>query len=168
MKKMKNMYAAEELTKKYAADMVDVLLLRTLKDLSRDDFWDFKGYLDKDILVGVKPIASSKVEYTNRMQTVTEMTRSYGKETAVKLAVKILKEMRNRKAAKELTKKYAAASRPAAASMSAQNGSVIIAPRVEGVHHTFNMPVPFLLLDVLENLSTDELNKFKWVLGLTS
>ncbi|KAJ4944471.1 hypothetical protein JOQ06_013014 [Pogonophryne albipinna] len=28
------------------------------------------------------------------------------------------------------------------------------------------MPVPFLLLEVLENLSTDELNKFKWFLGL--
>ncbi|KAI9525695.1 hypothetical protein NQZ68_006244 [Dissostichus eleginoides] len=28
------------------------------------------------------------------------------------------------------------------------------------------MPVPFLLLDVLENLSTKELKSFKWFLGL--
>ncbi|KAK5898979.1 hypothetical protein CesoFtcFv8_008503 [Champsocephalus esox] len=89
--------------------MVDKLLLGTLEDLDKGDFGTFKGFLSQENLDGVKPIAVSKLEDASRGQTVTRMTRSYGGEMAVEVAVKILKEMSNMKAAEKLTKKYAGA-----------------------------------------------------------
>ncbi|KAI4833172.1 hypothetical protein KUCAC02_016086 [Chaenocephalus aceratus] len=142
--------------------MVDKLLLGTLEDLGKDAFQDFKWYLSQENLDGVKPIPVSKLEDASRGQTVTQMTRSYGGETAVKVAVKILKEISNRKAAAELMEKYAemngaapssssaasppaasppAASPPAANTMLAQNGSVIVAPTVLGSLTTLNLTI---------------------------
>ncbi|KAK1886111.1 Interferon-inducible protein AIM2 [Dissostichus eleginoides] len=93
--------------------MVDVLLLRTLEDLGKEDYEKFKWFLNQENLAGVEPIAWSKLQYASRIETVSQMTRSYGKETAMKVAVEILKKMKNMYAAEELTKKYAAASPPA-------------------------------------------------------
>ncbi|KAL3066460.1 hypothetical protein OYC64_016418 [Pagothenia borchgrevinki] len=141
--------------------MVDKLLLRTLKDLGKDAFQEFKWHLKQENFVGVEPIAESDLEDADRGQTVTQMTRSYEETTAVEVAVKILKEISNRKAAAELTKKYAemvraasssssssaaaasppAASPPAANTMSAENGSVIVAPTVSGSIHTLNLTI---------------------------
>ncbi|KAI9518887.1 hypothetical protein NQZ68_034011 [Dissostichus eleginoides] len=141
--------------------MVDELLLWTLEDLGEDDFGTFKWYLDKENLDGVEPIPKSKLECASRTKTVSQMTRSYVEETAVKVAVEILRKMRNMNAAEKLTKKYAemnraalssssssaaaasppAASPPAAASMLAQDGSVIVAPRVSGSIHTLNLTI---------------------------
>ncbi|KAI4833175.1 hypothetical protein KUCAC02_016089 [Chaenocephalus aceratus] len=137
-------------------------------DLDKGDFGTFKGFLSQENLDGVKPIAVSKLEDASRIETVSQMTRNYGGEMAVKVAVKILKEMSNMKAAEKLTKKYAemngavpsssssaasppaasppaasppAASPPAANTMSAQDGSVIVAPTVSGSLHTLNLTI---------------------------
>ncbi|KAF3852619.1 hypothetical protein F7725_005974 [Dissostichus mawsoni] len=176
LKEISNRQAAAELTKKYAGavdlldlqllhlqlrldvgsgrecdrrsdtDMVDELLLWTLEDLGEDDFGTFKWYLDKENLDGVEPIPKSKLECASRTKTVSQMTRSYVKETAVKVAVEILRKMRNMNAAEKLTKKYAAtgppaASPPAANTMLAQDGSVIVAPTVSGSIHTLNLTI---------------------------
>ncbi|KAK5898984.1 hypothetical protein CesoFtcFv8_008508 [Champsocephalus esox] len=120
--------------------MVDELLLGTLDDLGKGDFQVFKGYLNQKNLAGVEPIAVSKLDDASRIETVSQMTRSYGGEMAVEVAVEILKKISNMKAAEELTEKYAemngaapssssaaaASSPPAANTMSAQNESVIV------------------------------------------
>ncbi|KAK1898888.1 Caspase b [Dissostichus eleginoides] len=93
--------------------MVDELLLWTLEDLGEDDFGTFKWYLDKENLDGVEPIPKSKLECANRTKTVSQMTRSYVEETAMKVAVEILRKMRNMNAAEKLTKKYAEMNRAA-------------------------------------------------------
>ncbi|KAL3066455.1 hypothetical protein OYC64_016413 [Pagothenia borchgrevinki] len=141
--------------------MVGKLLLGTLEDLVRDDFGKFKWYLCQENLDGVKPIAVSKLEDTSRIETVSQMISTYGEEMAVKVAVKILKQISNMNAAEKLTKKYAeingaapssssssssaasppADSPPAAYKMSAQNGSVIVAPTVAGSLHTLNLTI---------------------------
>ncbi|KAK5936176.1 hypothetical protein CgunFtcFv8_027708 [Champsocephalus gunnari] len=79
--------------------MVDELLLGTLDDLGKGDFQVFKGYLNQNNLAGVEPIAVSKLEDASRIETVSQMTRSYGGEMAVKRAVEVLKKMSNMKAA---------------------------------------------------------------------
>ncbi|KAL3066461.1 hypothetical protein OYC64_016419 [Pagothenia borchgrevinki] len=103
--------------------MVGVLLLGTLEDLGKDDFRDFKWHLKQDNLDGCKPIAVCKLEDASRTQIVTEMTRSYGEEMAMKVAVEILKKMKNMKAAAELTTKYAEMIRAASSSSSAAAAS---------------------------------------------
>ncbi|KAI9525702.1 hypothetical protein NQZ68_006251, partial [Dissostichus eleginoides] len=87
--------------------MVDKLLLRTLKDLGKDAFQEFKWHLNQKNLDGAEPIPVSDLEDADRGQTVSQMTNSYSEKTAVEVAVKILKEISNRRAAAELTEKYA-------------------------------------------------------------
>ncbi|XP_033985358.1 extracellular signal-regulated kinase 7-like [Trematomus bernacchii] len=108
--------------------MVDVLLLGTLEDLGKDDFRDFKWYLNQKNLDGCKPIAVCKLEDASRTKTVTEMTSSYGEEMAMKVAVEILKKMKNMKAAAELTKKYAEMIRAASSSSSSSSAAAASPP----------------------------------------
>ncbi|KAL3066462.1 hypothetical protein OYC64_016420 [Pagothenia borchgrevinki] len=105
--------------------MVDVLLLETLEELITDDFWKFKWYLDKKN--GVEPIPENDHKWANQMQTVTLMTRSYGEEMAVKVAVEILKKMKNMNADK-LTKKYAEMNRAPPSSSSSAAASPPASP----------------------------------------
>ncbi|KAL7404893.1 hypothetical protein ABVT39_020627 [Epinephelus coioides] len=128
---------------------VPQLLLETLEDLDDDDFEKFKWYLSMDILEGCKPIPKSRLGKAPRTDTVSRMTESYTKESAVKVTVEILRKMGNNNAAEKLKNRYAGApaASPAApvvppaapvappaapATMSAQHGSVIIAPTVSG------------------------------------
>ncbi|KAI4832616.1 hypothetical protein KUCAC02_015578 [Chaenocephalus aceratus] len=87
--------------------MVDKLLLRTLKDFRNEAFLEFKWYLNQKNLDGVEPIPLSDLEDADRGETVSQMTRSYSAEMAVKVTVKILKKMRNKDDGERLTKKYA-------------------------------------------------------------
>ncbi|XP_033943671.1 uncharacterized protein [Pseudochaenichthys georgianus] len=168
LKQMSKMYAAKELTEKYA-DRVGELLLETLESLGTEYFGKFKCGL---YIRTYKHITWRKLKDASRGQTVKQMTRILGEKMAVKVTVEVLKKMKNMKAAAELRKKYAemngavpsssssssssassspaasppaasppAASPPAAASMSAQNGSVIVAPRVAGSLHTLNLTI---------------------------
>ncbi|XP_075947776.1 caspase b-like [Anarhichas minor] len=123
------------------------LLLEILEDLIEDDFNEFKWLLENG--VDFKPIARSHLENAKRRDTVRKMIDTYREEMAVKIAVGVLKEMGNNNAAEKLKNSYAAggntatpststsaAAPPAApaapASMTAQQGSIIIAPNVTG------------------------------------
>ncbi|XP_049900336.1 uncharacterized protein LOC126390196 isoform X2 [Epinephelus moara] len=123
-----------------------------LEDLGDDDFETLKWYLSMDILEGCKPIPKSRLGKAPRTDTVSRMIESYGEESAVKVTVEILRKMGNINAAEKLKNRYAAplaapaappaapvlppaapvASPAAPATMSAQHGSVIIAPTVSG------------------------------------
>ncbi|KAL7404457.1 hypothetical protein ABVT39_015048 [Epinephelus coioides] len=87
---------------------VPQLLLETLEDLGDDaDFEKFKWYLSMDILEGCKPIPKSCLGKAPRTNTVSRMTESYTKESAVKVTVEILRKMGNNNAAEKLKNRYA-------------------------------------------------------------
>ncbi|XP_042372787.1 pyrin-like [Plectropomus leopardus] len=121
------------------------LLLKTLEGLRKDDFETFKWYLTMEVLEGCSPIPVCHLEEASRTNTVKRMTENYGEDSAVKITIEILKKLGNNNAAEELKKKYAASpaapvappaapvAPPAApATISAQSGSVIIAPTITG------------------------------------
>ncbi|XP_070776903.1 NACHT, LRR and PYD domains-containing protein 10-like [Enoplosus armatus] len=130
--------------------LVQQLLLETLEELRNDDFKMLKWYLSLKILDGCKPIAKSRLETASRAETVSRMSESYGEESAVSVTAAILKKMNFNGAAVRLQNTYAegqpatpstsssAVAPPAAAEfaapakLSAQHGSVIIAPTVAG------------------------------------
>ncbi|XP_044203547.1 caspase b-like isoform X2 [Thunnus albacares] len=127
---------------------VPQLLLDTLEDLPDSDFKTFNWYLTNNVLDGCKRIPKARLEKASRTDTVDEMRQGYGEEMAVNITVEILRKMNNNYAAEKLKEAYAerraatsstsssAFAPPAApappAAISAQNGSVIIAPIVNG------------------------------------
>ncbi|XP_067441407.1 caspase b-like [Thunnus thynnus] len=124
---------------------VPQLLLKTLDDLYDDDFSRFNWHLGTGVLAGCEPIPKSRLQNPHQTKTVDEMIRRYGEEMAVTITVEILRKMNNNYAAEKLKEAYAegraatsstsssALAPPAApAAISAQNGSVIIAPIVNG------------------------------------
>ncbi|TDH15781.1 hypothetical protein EPR50_G00012480 [Perca flavescens] len=120
---------------------VHEMLLETLETLRKEDFKTLQWYLSMEVLAGCQPIPQSRLEDAPRTVTVCKMIESYGKESAVKVTVEILKKMNNNYAAEKLENKCAggktaapsassSAVAPAApATLSAQQGSVIIAPQ---------------------------------------
>ncbi|XP_044043709.1 pyrin-like [Siniperca chuatsi] len=128
--------------------LVPQLLLETLEELLEDDFKQLKWYLSMTVVDSCRPIPKSHLEMASRRDTVSKMVESYGEESAVNITVEILKRMNANNAAVMLQNKYAegksathstsssAVAPPAAAAapatMSAQQGSVIIAPTVAG------------------------------------
>ncbi|AWP05253.1 putative NACHT LRR and PYD domains-containing protein 10-like isoform 4 [Scophthalmus maximus] len=123
---------------------VSHLLLETLEELVDDDFRTFKWYLATDVLDGCRPIPKSRLDKASRTETVTKMIASYCHEPAVKVTVEILKSMNFNDDAEKLKNRYAegqtasastssaSASSATPATMSAHQGSVIIAPNING------------------------------------
>ncbi|KAM7419702.1 hypothetical protein PAMA_016676 [Pampus argenteus] len=130
---------------------VPQLLLDTLEDQCDDYFKRFVWYLTtcNDLLDGCSPIRKARLQNPSREDAVTEMINSYGEESAVKVTAVILRKIGNNNSAANLEKSYAATpstsssvaappvaappvAAPPVAAISAQNGSVIIAPSVTG------------------------------------
>uniref|UniRef100_A0A672ZWU1 Pyrin domain-containing protein n=1 Tax=Sphaeramia orbicularis TaxID=375764 RepID=A0A672ZWU1_9TELE len=86
---------------------VHELLIEALDELSNKDFKTFKWYLSTNLLDGCKPIPGHRLENAERTDTVTQITKSYGNETAVTISVKILRKMNQNTAALALEKAYA-------------------------------------------------------------
>uniref|UniRef100_UPI0037E70E9E uncharacterized protein n=1 Tax=Semicossyphus pulcher TaxID=241346 RepID=UPI0037E70E9E len=170
---------------------VQELLLETLEDLIEDDFKKLKWFLSMKIRDSCKPIPTSRLETASRIDTVRRMMESYSEDTAVSLTVEILRKMNHNEAAGRLESAYAgqkaatpattpassaapapAAPAPAApGTISAEGGSVIIAPQLgsTSTSGTWNitinkMEVPPLILDTLDELGADEFKRFRWYL----
>ncbi|KAM7394603.1 hypothetical protein PAMP_021394 [Pampus punctatissimus] len=120
---------------------VPQLLLDTLEDQCDDYFKKFVWYLTtcNGLLDGCSPIRKAHLQNPSRMDTVTEMINSYGEESAVKITAVILRKIGNNNSAAKLEKDYTAIPStpssvlaPPVAAISAQTGSVIIAPSVAG------------------------------------
>ncbi len=86
---------------------VSLLLSDTLDELGANDFKRFKWILSQPVLDGCQPILKSFLEDADRQDTVTKMIEKYGEETAVTIAVEILKRMNQNNAAEKLMGKYA-------------------------------------------------------------
>ncbi|KAA8595296.1 pyrin [Etheostoma spectabile] len=131
---------------------VPLLILNTLDELGADDFKRFWWNLTQPVLDGCQPIRKGHLENGDRQDIVSKMITSYGEETAVNVAVEILKRMNHNNAAEMLKKTYAggstAAQTPpatppssssssglsstAGATVCAQGRSVIVAPNITG------------------------------------
>ncbi|CAJ1053893.1 uncharacterized protein LOC117815586 [Xyrichtys novacula] len=130
-----------------------VLLLDTLENLCERDFNKLKWFLNSGISNNDtwRPIPVSRLEKATEIETVREMTQSFGEDRAVEIAVEILREMGLNDPAAKLESKHkggktsapstsaAAAPPPAApapsaapASLTAQDGGVIFAPNLVG------------------------------------
>ncbi|XP_069023558.1 pyrin domain-containing protein 1 [Embiotoca jacksoni] len=132
--------------------LVPQLLLETLEDVLNDDFKKFKWYLSMNVLDCCKPIPKAYLENASRIDTVTKMIASYGQELAVDITVDILRKMCLNAGAERLKKAYTegtaapttttttsttttstSTSTPIAThAVSAQQGSVVIAPMLHG------------------------------------
>lgn len=133
---------------------VPQLILDTLDELGTDEFKRFRWNLTQPVLDGCQPIRKGYIENADRQDIVSKMIDSYGEETAVNMAVEILRRMNLNKAAEKLKQAYAGESTggptaaqntqptppssssgltPAAgASVCAQGKSVIVAPNISG------------------------------------
>ncbi|XP_040891263.1 pyrin-like [Toxotes jaculatrix] len=126
--------------------LVPQLLLESLEWLTSDDFQTFKWYLSMKILEDCRPIPKSRLETASQRETVTKMMDSYGEESAVNIAVEVLKKMNINDVAKKLMNAYAEgktaapttcssvtpAPSPGPTTISAQNGSMVFAPKIIG------------------------------------
>ncbi|KAF1394715.1 hypothetical protein PFLUV_G00004030 [Perca fluviatilis] len=132
---------------------VPLLILDTLDELGADEFKRFRWNLTQPVLDGFEPIRKGHLENADRQDTVSKMIDRYGEETAVKVAVEILKRMNHNNAAEKLKKTYAGESTDAqtpsptppsssssssglisanGATVCAQGRSVIVAPNIIG------------------------------------
>ncbi|TDH15780.1 hypothetical protein EPR50_G00012470 [Perca flavescens] len=134
---------------------VPLLILDTLDELGADEFKRFRWNLTQPVLDGCQPIRKGHLENADRQDTVSKMIDSYGEETAVKVAVEILKRMNHNNAAEKLKKTYPGGSTAAqtpsptppsssssssssgltaadGATVCAQGRSVIVAPNITG------------------------------------
>uniref|UniRef100_A0A1A8GJN0 Pyrin domain-containing protein n=1 Tax=Nothobranchius korthausae TaxID=1143690 RepID=A0A1A8GJN0_9TELE len=128
---------------------VQKLLLQTLENMTNDNFKTFKWYLNLGIPKGHAPIPKSQLEGATREEAVTKMTESYGQDKAVAITIEVLKEQGLNGTAEELRNAYvgeittapsgtssstnsSAVIPPAAPMVSAQGGSVIVAPTIQG------------------------------------
>lgn len=132
---------------------VSLLLLTTLDELNAHDFKRFQWSLTQQVLDEYKPILKSYIENTDRQDTVSKMIENYGEESALILAVEILRLMNHNNAADRLTKfaggSIAAQPTPPTSSSSSFSGStpaeeaiaralgksVIVAPNIHGTSH---------------------------------
>ncbi|KAK9514422.1 hypothetical protein VZT92_027890 [Zoarces viviparus] len=124
------------------------LILDSLDQLGADDFKRFQWNLTEPVLDGCWPIPKSRLENKDRPDTVSSMMDSYGEESAVNVTVEILKRMNLNNEAEKLQNSLPAAQNPpptpsssssssgwtpaAGATVSAQHGSVIVAPSITG------------------------------------
>ncbi|KAF7223558.1 pyrin isoform X1 [Nothobranchius furzeri] len=126
---------------------VQKLLLQTLENMTNDNFKTFKWYLNLEIPRGHTPIPKSQLEGATREEVVTKMTESYGQDKAVAITIEVLKEQGLNGTAEELRNAYVGEITPApsgtsssanssavipAPMVSAQGGSVIVAPTIQG------------------------------------
>lgn len=79
-----------------------LLLLGTLENLVDDDFNTFKWHLNTEFSHRWKPIAKCHLESPLRTKVVDVMVSHYGEESAVSLAVEVLRLMNNNEAARRL------------------------------------------------------------------
>lgn len=125
--------------------LVPELLLEKLQDLTNDDYKTFKWYLTMKIVDSCKPIPRSKLEGQDRMDTVSCMIDSYGEAIAVEVSVAILRKMNVNNIADDLQGEFEAVegrtpgssgsstlNPTAGATMSAQQGGMVIAPTFTG------------------------------------
>ncbi|XP_042255445.1 NACHT, LRR and PYD domains-containing protein 3-like [Thunnus maccoyii] len=69
-------------------------LLKTLQDLTEDDFLKFKWFLEQDnILEGFKGIPVAQLEKAERQETVDPMIQKHQGPGALKLTVKVLEKI---------------------------------------------------------------------------
>ncbi|KAK9536068.1 hypothetical protein VZT92_005881 [Zoarces viviparus] len=125
------------------------LILDSLDELGADDFKRFCWNLTQPVVDGCRPIPTSCLENKDRPDVVSRMIDSYGEESAVNVTVEILKRMNLNNEAEKLQNARPAGSTaaqnppptpssssvwtPAAgATVSAQGGSVIVAPYIAG------------------------------------
>ncbi|XP_022593910.1 pyrin-like isoform X2 [Seriola dumerili] len=124
---------------------VELLLMETLEELSKCDFEKFKWLLSTDVMDGCKPIPKSHLEDAPRTETVSKMAQKYDDDLAVNLTIEILRKMNMNNTAQKLknthtggktaassTSSSASAPAVAPATISAQQGGVVIAPTVSG------------------------------------
>lgn len=88
--------------------LVAELLLKTLEDLLKAEFDEFKWFLSLDLLGGCQPIPRARLQDASRIQTVDKLLKSYGEDTAVKITAEVLKKMKMNKATEELMSSYSA------------------------------------------------------------
>ncbi|XP_030285419.1 pyrin-like isoform X2 [Sparus aurata] len=115
--------------------LVSQLLLGTLEKLRQDDFETLKFYLSENVLDGCNPIPQSHLENASRVQTARKMIDTYGEDLAVKVTVKILKDMNCNGPKQELESRYAAGkpATPAPSSSSSSSSSAAAPPSAPGV-----------------------------------
>ena len=69
-------------------------LLNTLEDLTKDEFKDFKWYLQQpDTLEGYQTIKASKLEKAERRDTVSILKETFTLQGALKVTKKVLKKI---------------------------------------------------------------------------
>uniref|UniRef100_A0A1A7WLG1 Pyrin domain-containing protein n=2 Tax=Iconisemion striatum TaxID=60296 RepID=A0A1A7WLG1_9TELE len=126
---------------------VPKLLLHTLENMTNDNFNQFKWYLNLEVPKGRKPIPKSHLEGATQIETVTKMTESYGEDKAVEITIEILKAQGLNGTAEKLRNDYveemtsassstsastnSSAVTPPAPLVSAQGGSVVVAPTIQ-------------------------------------
>ncbi|XP_053184265.1 caspase b-like isoform X2 [Scomber japonicus] len=135
---------------------VPLLILDYLDELSGNEFKRFQWNLTQEVLSGCKPFRKGQLENSDREDIVNKMVDSYGEEPAVNVTAEILKRINHNNAADKLKKAYADGKTPpppsssssdvapaADASVSAQGGSVIVAPTIHGsgTGVSFNMNI---------------------------
>ncbi|MEQ2242609.1 hypothetical protein ILYODFUR_037659 [Ilyodon furcidens] len=124
------------------------LLLNTLEDLIEEDFKKFKWFLTMQVLDGYMPIPRAHLQNADRTDTVSKMIENYKEEGALKATATILKKQRMNDLAERLLKADAEMTSAAstatsssgvtpalAPSLSAKEGSVIIAPILNSQNH---------------------------------
>lgn len=74
------------------------LLLKTLKDLVKDDLEEFQWHLK----IHHKDISNSEMENADRIKTVDIMVEHFGAEEAVKIMLEILRKMNKNNLANQL------------------------------------------------------------------
>lgn len=77
---------------------VEYLLLRSLKELVRDELREFQWRLQKDH----ERISKSDMEDTDRFTTVDMLVNCFGAQEAVKITVSILRKMKQNHLAEQL------------------------------------------------------------------
>lgn len=88
--------------------MVEELLLKILEDLLKEEFKTFKWYLTLDLLENCNPIPRAHLQDASRIEAVDKLVKSYGEETAVKIANEALRRMKMTKSSDELMSLYTA------------------------------------------------------------
>uniref|UniRef100_A0A3Q3AB75 Pyrin domain-containing protein n=1 Tax=Kryptolebias marmoratus TaxID=37003 RepID=A0A3Q3AB75_KRYMA len=86
--------------------MASEQLLKTLENMSNDDFETFKWFLEKPVVEDCKPIPKCHLEDAKRTKIVTKMIESYGDNLAVKVAIEVLRKQRLNDVAEKLKKAY--------------------------------------------------------------